>query len=127
LKSFHPEFDRLFAFGIDPVGGGLPTDQPSQWPSIAAAKEYVRQTRFSLDEKLAEALDSNSADRDGFPLSTLLNVAIEHRLMHAETLAYMLHQLPARPEIRQAESADVVTPSVVHSQAIAASRFRRRG
>jgi ergothioneine biosynthesis protein EgtB len=24
----------------------------------------------------------------------LLNVAIEHRLMHAETLAYMLHQLP---------------------------------
>ena len=29
LKSFHLEFDRLFAFGIDPVGGGLPTDQPS--------------------------------------------------------------------------------------------------
>jgi hypothetical protein len=29
LKSFHPEFDRLFAFGIDPVGGGLPNDQPS--------------------------------------------------------------------------------------------------
>ena len=27
-KSFHPEFDRLFAFGIDPVGGGLPTDHP---------------------------------------------------------------------------------------------------
>ena len=21
LRSFHPEFDRLFAFGIDPVGG----------------------------------------------------------------------------------------------------------
>ena len=32
LKSFDPEFDRLFAFGIDPVGGGLPTDQPSDWP-----------------------------------------------------------------------------------------------
>ena len=30
LKNFHPEFDRLFAFGIDPVGGGLPTDQPSR-------------------------------------------------------------------------------------------------
>ena len=23
-KNLHPEFDRLFAFGIDPVGGGLP-------------------------------------------------------------------------------------------------------
>ena len=23
-KSFHPQFDKLFAFGIDPVDGGLP-------------------------------------------------------------------------------------------------------
>ncbi len=36
LKSVHPEFDRLFAFGIDPVGGGLPTDQPADWPSLDA-------------------------------------------------------------------------------------------
>src|ERR1039458_7215799 len=28
LASNQPEFDRLFAFGIDPVGGGLPADQP---------------------------------------------------------------------------------------------------
>src|SRR5262249_34929051 len=28
-------------------------------------------------------------------LMPMLEVAIEHRLMHAETLAYMLHQLPA--------------------------------
>ena len=41
LKSFHPEFDRLFAFGIDPVGGGLPSDQPSDWPSLAAVQDYV--------------------------------------------------------------------------------------
>jgi len=26
---FHSEFDNLFAFGIDPVDGGLPTHQPS--------------------------------------------------------------------------------------------------
>ena len=38
LKSFHPEFDRLFAFGIDPVGGGLPSDQPSDWPSAIRCK-----------------------------------------------------------------------------------------
>src|ERR1700693_2811694 len=35
LKSSDPEFDKLFSFGIDPVGGGLPTDAPSDWPSIA--------------------------------------------------------------------------------------------
>src|SRR6266852_293780 len=41
LKSFHPEFDRLFAFGIDPVGGGLPSDQPSDWPLLDAVHDYV--------------------------------------------------------------------------------------
>src|SRR3984893_8648858 len=31
LQSFYPSFDQLFAFGIDPVGGGLPTDKASGW------------------------------------------------------------------------------------------------
>src|SRR5438045_4107325 len=76
LKSFHPEFDRLFAFGIDPVGGGLPTDQPPDWPSLGAVRDYVRQIRAALDEKLSSGiLDSEAATRDGFPIETLLNVA----------------------------------------------------
>ena len=54
LKSFHPEFDRLFAFGIDPVGGGLPSDQPSDWPSLEAVRDYVTRIRTALDEKLAD-------------------------------------------------------------------------
>ena len=99
LKSFHPEFDRLFAFGIDPVGGGLPSDQPSDWPSTDAVRDYVTSIRTALDEKLADgSLESYAERRDGFPLDTLLNVAIEHRLMHVETLAYMLHQLPVGPK-----------------------------
>jgi iron(II)-dependent oxidoreductase len=112
LTPFHPEFDRLFAFGIDPVGGGLPNDQASQWPSVAAVKDYVRKCRTFLDERLPEALDSNSTGRDGFPLTALLNVAVEHRLMHAETLAYMLHQLPLDRKIHQAEPGDIATPPV---------------
>jgi iron(II)-dependent oxidoreductase len=114
LKSFHLEFDRLFAFGIDPVGGGLPTDQPSEWPSIAAVQEYVRKARFLLDERLSDALPNpNSFGRDGFPIR-LLNVAIEHRLMHAETLAYMLHQLPLNRKVPQKESPSPVTDPVDH-------------
>ena len=115
LKSFDPEFDRLFAFGIDPVGGGLPTDQPADWPSIAAVRDYVRKIRAALDDKLSEALlDSSLSTSDGFSLTTLLNVAIEHRLMHAETLAYMLHQLPLDRKIRQEESPGSLTPPVAH-------------
>src|SRR5258707_11363641 len=48
LTSFHPEFDRLFAFGIDPVGGGLPTDQPADWPAIGAVREDVKKIRAVL-------------------------------------------------------------------------------
>ncbi len=101
LKSFHPDFDRLFAFGIDPVGGGLPMDQPADWPRISAVQDYVEKIRAVLDVKLADALtDSRFPTSDGFPLTTLLNVAIEHRLMHAETLAYMLHQLPLDRKVK---------------------------
>jgi gamma-glutamyl hercynylcysteine S-oxide synthase len=111
LKSFHPEFDRLFAFGIDPMGGGgLPTDQPSHWPSLEAVRGYVTRIRAALDEKLSDgSLESFSQSRDGFPLDTLLNVAIEHRLMHVETLAYMLHQLPLDRKVRQEKPSRLAT------------------
>lgn len=114
LKSFQPEFDRLFAFGIDPVGGGLPTDQPSDWPMLETVRDYVARIRASLDEKLEHGLlELPNQARDGFPLDGLLNVAIEHRLMHVETLAYMLHQLAISRKIPQREPLDLVTPPVV--------------
>ena len=34
MTAFHPEFDRLFAFGIDPPQGQLPRDGASDWPSL---------------------------------------------------------------------------------------------
>jgi gamma-glutamyl hercynylcysteine S-oxide synthase len=91
--SFHSEFDNLFAFGIDPIDGGLPSDQPSDWPSLTQVRAYVSQVRQALDEGLVSALSQKVGLEEHSP-NQLLNVAIEHRLMHAETLAYMLHQLP---------------------------------
>ncbi len=115
LKSFHPEFDRLFAFGIDPVGGGLPSDQPADWPSLTVVRDYVSRIRAALDEKLGDgSLESNGPMRDGFSLDTLLNVAIEHRLMHVETLAYMLHQLPLDRKVPQDNPLRLLTAPVTH-------------
>lgn len=93
LTPFSPAFDRLFAFGIDPVGGGLPTDEPQDWPRLEDVLAYRKRIRDVLDEGLDSAVSSGRDDGE-FSLSLLLNVAIEHRLMHAETLAYMLHRLP---------------------------------
>jgi ergothioneine biosynthesis protein EgtB len=91
MPSFHPEFDRLFAFGIDPVGTALPSDRPEDWPSLEEIQQYNHRLREQIDAR-------------GVADSQLLNVAIEHRLMHCETLAYMFHRLPleqkVRPEVR---------------------------
>ena len=48
LRSFHPTFDKLFAFGIDPVGGGLPTDSPSDWPAREEIEKYNQRLRNEL-------------------------------------------------------------------------------
>jgi gamma-glutamyl hercynylcysteine S-oxide synthase len=110
-RVFHPEFDRLFAFGIDPVGGGLPSDQPADWPSISEVQKYVSRVRQTLDDGLTTVSPTHPAG-DRFSASSLLNVAIEHRLMHAETLAYMLHQLPLDVKIRQLRKPELVAASI---------------
>jgi iron(II)-dependent oxidoreductase len=101
LSRFHAEFDQLFAFGIDPIDGNTPSDQPQDWPSFTQVENYRAQIRKELDSALADAGETDE-------LVQLLNIAIEHRLMHAETLEYMFHQLPYESKIRP-ESAPVVT------------------
>src|SRR5664279_2429369 len=52
LTSFDPAFDKLFAFGIDPVDGGLPGDQPKDWPSAEQVQRYNARLRKTLDAAL---------------------------------------------------------------------------
>ncbi|HEY4974402.1 MAG TPA: DinB family protein, partial [Steroidobacteraceae bacterium] len=89
--------DRLFAFGIDPVGTGLPADTPQDWPAIDEIRDYVYQSRSQLDRWMTQRPHRSP---DGVPFATLLNAAIEHRLMHAETLAYILNRLPIDKPLR---------------------------
>ena len=108
LPSFHPTFDKLFAFGIDPVGGGLPTDAPSDWPQREEIERYNGRLRIALDEAIRRAL---ATPVEGHPqLFEMIEVAIEHRLMHAETLAYMLHQLPAEKKMPGPKDVSWKTP-----------------
>jgi gamma-glutamyl hercynylcysteine S-oxide synthase len=121
-KPFEPTLDKLFAFGIDPVGGGLPADQPRDWPSLDAVNKYVSRIRETIDARLPELLQANARRREFSPMQ-LLNVAIEHRLMHAETLAYMLHQLPLDKKIPQARRPELITaPITPNTMAIPAGR-----
>src|ERR1700688_3170058 len=108
LQSFHPSFDQLFSFGIDPVGGGLPTDQASDWPQREEVDQYNHRLRNELDTAIARAMRHAP---EGHPqLAEMLEVAVEHRLMHAETLAYMLHQLPPDRKIPAGHEPVCKTP-----------------
>ena len=93
VRPFHPEFDRLFAFGIDPPPGQLPADQPRDWPGVPEVEAYNQRVRAQFD-----------AAFDDLP-EQLCHVAIEHRLMHAETLAYILHNLPYEKKLPPWDSA----------------------
>lgn len=82
VPSLHQEFDRLFAFGIDPEPGQLPQDRHSDWPEKAEVQRYNQHVRQALDDLSTQLPEQ------------VLSVALEHRLMHAETFAYLLHHLP---------------------------------
>jgi gamma-glutamyl hercynylcysteine S-oxide synthase len=90
LEPFDARFDRLFAFGIDPTDGGLPSEPASDWPALREVEAYNRRTRDAVDACLLDGRAPSSGDDP----ETLFRMAIEHRLMHAETLAYLFHQLP---------------------------------
>ena len=99
LNSFHPTFDQLFEFGIDPEPGTHPQDSPQDWPAEAGIRRYHRRTRETLDRVIENAPPQ------------IVHAAVEHRLMHAETLAYLFHHLPYDAKVLPARQ----TPSSRHA------------
>lgn len=91
LESFDERLDRLFAFGIDPIAGQGPSDQPSDWPRLYEVLRYRQEIRLRLDDAL-EVMQLPEG---------LLQMALEHRWMHVETLSYMFHQLEVEHKVAQ--------------------------
>jgi iron(II)-dependent oxidoreductase len=110
LKPFEPKLDKLFAFGIDPVSGALPDDQPGDWPSRNEVLRYNQRVRTAVDEQLPAALEGPEERQR--TISQFLHVAVEHRLMHIETLAYMLHRLPLNAKCNRQSPAPPRAPQV---------------
>jgi formylglycine-generating enzyme required for sulfatase activity len=117
--SFHPEFDKLFEFGIDPAEGNLPTDTESDWPSVDEVGRYNRRVRAEMDTAIEQAPEQ------------IVRVAIEHRWMHAETLAYLLHNLPydqkTSPAPARTWSGSSVEPVMIEIPAGEATLGQRPG
>ena len=91
--GFRPEFDDLFARGIDPVGvDRYEPDKAEMWPApadVIAYRDGVRAAlRASFDEVGALVGSDILADH-----GRVYTLVIEHELMHHETLLYMVQQL----------------------------------
>lgn len=116
-QAFRPEWDKLFAFGIDPVDGALPSDPPEAWPAVEEIGAYNRQVRQTLGEGLARQGGEDIAQR--------LEVAIEHRWMHVETLSYLFHNLDyADKQAGPPPTAGRGPASAGHAVPVAAGRVR---
>ena len=113
--SFNPEFDRLFERGIDPVGDYQPTSVA--WPpegEILSYRDRVRDAlRGSFDDVLALQGKDALADR-----GRIYQVAIEHELMHHETLLYMVRQLAGSHKSRPGWLPQLVTGGAAPPKAI---------
>lgn len=112
LRREHP-FDARFAFGIDPLDGGAPSDVPADWPSAGEIDRYVAGTRRELDAHLPRALAAPSREEEAAPLAFVLDAAVEHRLMHAETLAYLLDRSSAARAYRRRPATRTIGPEFV--------------
>src|SRR6202171_4719437 len=66
IPSFHPEFDKLFEFGIDPPVGKVAEDTPSDWPDVGHVRAYNNKVRTIVDDVLEDAPEQ------------ILYVALEH-------------------------------------------------
>ncbi len=103
LPSFRPDFDSLFERGIDPMGIDH-YESTSAWPSVDEILQYRDRVRSALLDAIEPVAEL--ADRD--PLAErgrIFEVAIEHELMHQETLQYLFQQLPLEKKRRPATMA----------------------
>jgi iron(II)-dependent oxidoreductase len=114
--SPHASFDRLFEFGIDPEPGQLPGDVPSDWPSVAEVRSYNTRVREAVDRHIAQAPPE------------IAHMMLEHRHMHAETFAYLLHNLAQEKKngpAPQLNGSKPVHPEMLHIPAGIATLGRK--
>ncbi len=90
-SHFDAAFDRLFERGIDPSDEAQAQQQSiAAWPEVSAVIDYRDRVRAAIRERIARVLERSHEvlGQNG----RILHVAVEHELMHHETLMYMFAQ-----------------------------------
>ncbi|MES2661677.1 MAG: 5-histidylcysteine sulfoxide synthase [Pseudomonadota bacterium] len=89
-KRVNPEFESLFAVGVDEMGWDDIRDQSYPWPSVQAVKEYRSRVRMIV-QQLISHLPLNSSinwQHSWWPIV----MGIEHERIHLETSSVLIRQ-----------------------------------
>ena len=100
VPSFHPEFDQLFAFGIDPDPGQLPQDKRSDWPERAEVQRYnlrVRQAIGDLSNQVSEDVLSVALERHRLMPCRAIRLSPPSTVGHAKEDIPLVASLPPSP------------------------------
>ena len=96
----HPEFEALFARGIDPEDQAAADAKAiGRWPRRDEVRDYGRQ----VDAAVLDALESAPVVGDANPVQHRgqgMHTMMEHELLHQETLLYMWHRFDVARKTR---------------------------
>ena len=102
--AHHADFDLLFERGIDPADAdGAKAASRARWPGLEEVEAYRDEVRAAVLARIPEVLARSEdllCER-----GRVLNLVIEHELMHHETLLYMMSELPRDEEAPAALTA----------------------
>lgn len=98
-------YDKLFERGVDPnVQTGIVNHEHSSRFSINdnTEKEYwqsfnvqsINEYKLKVRSQIINVLINNNLNYDSIDTLNILNIALEHEMMHQETLMYLFAQLP---------------------------------
>lgn len=88
----NPQFESIFAVGVDEMSWDDLNDKNYQWPTVAEAYEYRNKVRLVVEKAIDELpLNMPIAWEDPF---WVILMGIEHERIHLETSSVLMRQLP---------------------------------
>lgn len=100
-NRIHPEFESMFAIGVDEMQWDEMRSSKYRWPGVDAVREYRKQVRQLVDS-LIETLPLELPITKESPWWVIL-MGIEHERIHIETSSVLHRQMPlekmARSEV----------------------------
>ncbi|MCL2915289.1 5-histidylcysteine sulfoxide synthase [Shewanella corallii] len=91
-RRINPEFESMFAIGVDEMSWDDLDENHYKWPSVQAVKEYRDQVKSEINQWL-ESMPLNLPITQDSPAWVIL-MGIEHERIHLETSSVIIRQLP---------------------------------